>query len=110
MNTRRNAFTLSIAARVLTAAVFGLAITAIAYAAVRLFDVVLFPEPNPAVVIWTDRSRFIWRVLIASYLGGAGVFAGYGLAARTPENIFVWMEKLILSAGACLLLQVIFAP
>ena len=110
MKPRHSSISFSLAGRVLIAAAFGLAITAIAYVAVRLVDVVLFPEPNPVVVIWTDRSRFIWRVLIATYLGGAGVFGGYGLASRTPENAFVWMERVILVAGGCLLLQAVFAP
>ena len=110
MNTQRDSSSLSLAGRLQIAAVFGLAITAIAYAAVRVLDVVLFPEPNPVVVIWTDRSRFIWRVLIAAYLGGAGAFGGYGLASRTPETIFIYTEKLVLLAGTCLLLQAVFAP
>jgi len=110
VNSRRLSSRLSFAERLQAALVFGLAIAAIAYTAERLVDVVLFPEPNPAIVIWTDRSRFIWRVLIASYLGGAGVFAGYGLASRTHWNVFVWMERFIFLAGACLLLQAIFAP
>jgi hypothetical protein len=110
VTTRRFSSSLSFAVRLQTAAVFGLTITAIAYVAVRLLDVVLFPEPNPVVVIWTDRSRFIWRVLIASYLGGAAVFAGYRLASRTPEDVFDWLERFIVLAGVCLLLQAIFAP
>ena len=110
MKTQRDSFTLSFAERLLVAAVFGLAIAAIAYAAVRILDVVLFPEPNPVVIIWTDRSRFIWRVLIASYLGGAGAFGGYSLALRTPETIFTYTERLVLLAGSCLLLQTVLAP
>jgi hypothetical protein len=96
--------------RLLYAFAFGLAVTAVAYAAVRVLDVVLYPEPNPVVVIWTDRSRFIWRALIATYLGGASVFAGYGLALRTPETAFSWLERMALLAGGCLLAQAILVP
>ncbi len=110
MNTQRISCPLSFAGRLQVAAVFGLAIAAIAYASVRVLDFVLFPEPNPVIVIWTDRSRFIWRVLIASYLGGAGAFGGYGSALRTPETIVTCTERLIFCAGACLLLQAVFAP
>jgi hypothetical protein len=110
VNTQRTSSPPSFAGRLLIAAVFGLSIAAIAYAAVRVLDVVLYPEPNPVVVIWTDRSRFIWRMLIAAYLGGASVFGGYSLSSRTTENMFSWMEKLIVLAGACLLMQAVFAP
>ncbi|MBK9260847.1 MAG: hypothetical protein IPM54_13635 [Polyangiaceae bacterium] len=84
--------------------------TAIAYAVVRVVDVLLFPEPNPAIVIWTDRSRFFWRALIAAYLGGASVFGGYSLAKRTPRAASDWLLRAILIAGACLLAQAIVAP
>lgn len=89
---------------------WGLAVAVLAYAAVRLVDVVLFPEPNPVVVIWTDRSRFLWRALIATYLGGAAVFGGLAMASRSPERLPIWLERVILWAGACLILQTIFAP
>jgi hypothetical protein len=110
VNLRRTSSPPSFVGRLLIAAVFGLSIAAIAYAAVRVLDVVLYPEPNPVVVIWTDRSRYIWRALIATYLGGASVFGAYCLAFRTPEDMFSWMDKLIVLAGACLLLQAVFAP
>lgn len=96
--------------RVAIGLAWGLAVTVLAYVAVRLVDVVLFPEPNPIVVIWTDRSRFLWRVLIAIYLGGAAVFSGTAMAARSPEHVPIWLERMILWAGACLILQTIFAP
>lgn len=96
--------------RLAMACAFGLGLATFAYAAVRVVDVVLFPEPNPVVVIWTDRSRFLWRAVIATYLGGAGAFGGYSLAHKTPERAPVWLERIILLSGATLLLQVIFAP
>lgn len=89
---------------------FGLAISVLAYAAVRIMDVVLFPEPNPVVVIWTDRSRFLWRALIAMYLGGASVFGGYSLAVRNPEAAPSRLSRVVLLAGVCLLGQTVFAP
>lgn len=92
------------------ALVFGLCVATFAYAAVRIIDVVLFPEPNPVVVIWTDRSRFVWRAVIATYLGGAGVFGGYRLSRETSERTPVWLARIILLAGATLLFQTIFAP
>ncbi len=89
---------------------FGLAVSVIAYVAVRLLDLAISPEPNPAIVIWTDRSRFIWRALIAGYLGGASVFGGFGLAARTPARNVVWLERVIIGAAIALLLQAVCFP
>ena len=100
----------SFSERLTSALGFGLAISVLAYAAVRMLDVVLFPEPNPIVVIWTDRSRFLWRALIATYLGGASVFGGYSLAVRNPDVVPLWLSRAILLAGACLLGQTLLAP
>ena len=96
--------------RPLFALAFGLAVSVIAYVSVRLLDLAISPEPNPAIVIWTDRSRFIWRVLIAGYLGGASVFGGFGLAARTPERCVVWLERTIIGASIALLVQTMSCP
>jgi hypothetical protein len=63
----------------------GAAAAVIAYAAVRVIERALFPEPNPAMLIWADQSPFVWRAAIAVYLGGAGVFGGHALASRSPR-------------------------
>jgi hypothetical protein len=110
VNTRHRSPARSFGVQLLTSVAFGLALTVIAYAAVRLVDVLLFPEPNPVVVIWTDRSRFLWRALIATYLGGAGVFAGFAVTSRAPERVHLWLAKVLLLAGGCLLLQTVLAP
>lgn len=106
MNTRASSFS----KRFATALAFGLTISVVAYAFVRIVDIVLFPEPNPVVVIWTDRSRFLWRALIAMYLGGASVFGGYSLVVRNPDAGPLWLSRAILVAGGCLLVQTMFAP
>ena len=40
------------------------------------------PEPNPALLIWSDRSPFLWRAAIALYLGGAPALPP--VATRSP--------------------------
>lgn len=97
-------------ARIIPALAFGFAVTVLAYSTIRIVDVLLFPEPNPAIVVWTDRSRFVWRALIAVYLGGASVFGGVGLARRTPDFFPVWLERIILLAASSLLGQSFFFP
>jgi hypothetical protein len=110
MTTRPGAFVPSVGAKMTIALVFGLTVMVFAYSTIRIADVFLFPEPNPAVVVWTDRSRFVWRILIAAYLGGASIFGGYSLANRTPNCGLVWLERSIFVAVVSLLGQAIFAP
>ena len=64
----------------------GAAASVIAYAALRVVERALFQEPNPAMLIWADRSPFVWRAAIALYLGGAGIFGGAALAPRSPDT------------------------
>jgi len=110
MTTPPRAFVSSAGAKMTIALVIGLAVMVFAYSAIRVADVFLFPEPNPAVIVWTDRSRFVWRTLIAAYLGGASVFGGYSLANRSPNCSRVWLERAIFMASMGLLGQAIFAP
>ncbi len=69
----------------LLAVAVGAAVTVVAFAAVRVAERLLFAEPNPAMLIWADQSPFVWRSVIALYLGGAGVFGGHALASRSPS-------------------------
>ncbi len=70
----------------LAAIAIGAAVVPIAYAAARAAERALFLEPNPAMLIWSDQSPFVWRAAIALYVGGAAVFGGRALAARAPRT------------------------
>ena len=90
--------------RLLSGLALGAALTVIAYALVRGVERAFFPEPSPAVLIWSDRSPLVWRAAIALYLGGAGVFAGYALGARAPRvlTIAVSLAAIAITAQAAL--------
>lgn len=86
--------------RWLSGVALGAAAAIIAYAAVRGVERAFFPEPNPALLIWSDRSPLLWRAAIALYLGGAGVFAGHGLGARSARAIGIAIPLAVLAAVA----------
>ncbi len=96
--------------RLLVALAFGFAGSAFAYVALRLVEAVWFPEADPAIVIWSDRSRFAWRALIAAYVGGAAVFGGHALASRSIEAAAVWLERASIAAALALALQGALVP
>jgi hypothetical protein len=83
----------------------GAAASVIAYAALRVLERALFPEPNPAALIWADRSPFVWRAAMALYLGGAGVFAGVGMALRAPRSAGRGLLALVAAAVAAIVTQ-----
>ncbi len=75
------------------------------YAALRVVQLSLFPEPNPALVIAAMRIAMFWRVGIGLYLGlvvGLLVaFAGddraerWTLRAVTPVALFALAQALL---------------
>ena len=94
--------------RVLLAIAAGAATTIIAYALLRGVERAFYSEPNPALLIWSDRSALLWRAQVALYAGGLGAFGGYALAGfKTRVN---WLSALIVTATCALLLQALVAP
>ncbi len=83
----------------------GAATSVITYAAVRGVERALFQEPNPAMLIWADRSPFVWRAAIALYLGGAGAFGGHALAAHWPRLAARGLLATIAAAVAAIVIQ-----
>lgn len=98
------------AERLLIAIGLAFVTAAIGYAAVRAISLALFPEPNPAVIIWSERSAFVWRAAIAAYIGGMGAFGGYALAARSPEAASLWLTRGAVAAAAVIALQAALLP
>jgi hypothetical protein len=83
----------------------GAAVAVIAFAIVRVLERMLFLEPNPAALIWSEQSPFLWRCAIALYLGGAGVFGGHALAARSPRRAARWLFVALAAATAAIVIQ-----
>lgn len=96
--------------RLLLALAFGAAIAVITYALVRGVERTFFPEPNPAILIWSDRNPLVWRVVTALYLGGAGVFGGYALGARGAQAAARWLTVTLAIATGAIVLQAVLAP
>ena len=94
----------------LLGAAAGAAASVVAYAALRGVERALFQEPNPAMLIWSDRSPFVWRGTIALYLGGAAVFGGYALALRSPPAAARGVLVLVTAAAAAIFVQGAFLP
>ena len=94
--------------RILIAVVSGGAAAILAYAILRGAERVFFAEPNPALLIWSDRSAFLWRVQEAVYAGGLGAFGGYAIAAHRVR--VRWLGAAIVTAVSALVLQTLIAP
>jgi hypothetical protein len=91
--------------RLLFAAASASAIAVLAYAAIRPVELLFFPAPDPATVIWSTRSSFAWRAIVAGYVGGMGGFGGFALFTRAPALAARWLGRLVLIAAAAIAIQ-----
>lgn len=96
------------AERVLLAIATGAAATILAYASLRGVERAFYSEPNPALLIWSDRSAFLWRAQVSLYAGGLGAFGGYALAGFKTRA--TWLSALIVTATCALLIEALIAP
>lgn len=96
------------AERLLLASASGAAAAILTYAALRVIERAFYTEPNPALLIWSDRSAFLWRAQESLYAGGLGAFGGYALAGQRPRAR--WLTVLIAMAVSALVLAALIAP
>src|ERR1051326_3803234 len=102
-------------ARVVTARI-GLAIASACTAAIAIYallrggQVLLFPEPDPARVLYSAHAGFFWRAWIAVFTGGTAGFVAWMLAARDSAKVARFLARAIPPAAALLAAQALLAP
>ncbi len=94
----------------LVALAAGAAAAVLVYAVVRAVERGFFTEPNPTILIWSERSPFRWRAATALYLGGAAAFGGHALAARAPDAAARCLTAATLLAAAAILAVAVLSP
>ena len=74
--------------------------TAIAlYALLRIAQKLLFPEPDPALVLWSEHAGFFWRAWTAAYVGGTGGFVAWIASGRdAAKTARVLASSIVVSA------------
>lgn len=87
--------------RLAIAAALGCALTLFVYAALRVIQAIWFPEPNPAVVIGSERAGYFWRLWMSAYVGGMGAIGAW-FAAGAPRRAERCARALPAAIGAAL--------
>jgi hypothetical protein len=80
------------------------------YAITRVIQSLLGPDPDPALVLWSEHSGYFWRVGIASYAGGMLGFFAWVAAGRAPERTARVLAGAVIVAPIVLALQALCAP
>ena len=81
-----------------------------AYAVVRAIQFVLYPDPNPATLVWSAHAGFFWRCWTCAYAGGIASFVAYLVTRGEPARAVRGLGPAIAVAALLLALQVTFLP
>jgi hypothetical protein len=89
---------------------WGLVVAVGAYAVARAIQKVLYPDPNPAALVWSAHAGFFWRVWTVAYLGGVAAFVTFVLARGHTIVAARALAPAIAVAASLLVLQSVFLP
>lgn len=92
------------------AACWGCVVAVGAYAIVRAIQFFLYPDPNPATLVWSAHAGFFWRCWTCVYAGGIASFIAYLVARGAAERAVRGLGPAIAVAALLLALQTAFLP
>ncbi len=80
------------------------------YAALRLIQAQLFPEADPATVIWSAHAGHFGRCWTAAYAGALVGFAAYAAGRRTPDRVARALLRALPVAMGLIVAQGVLVP
>lgn len=90
--------------------VAGCTTAAALYALVRVAQSLIFKEPDPALVIWSEHAGFYWRALTVGYVGGMAAFLAWVASARSSSRVAAVLARALPVSAALLAAQAILVP
>jgi hypothetical protein len=94
----------------LVALAWGLVAAVGLYGAVRGIQFLVFPEPNPALIVWSAHAGYFWRIWIVTYAGGMAAFVAYVLGRGREQAAARALVPALTIATAVLALQGVLLP
>ena len=89
---------------------WGLVVSVGTYAITRAIQHFVFPEPDPATVMWSAHAGFFWRVWTVAYAGGIAAFVAWIVARARRAAAARALAPAVVVAAALLVLQSAFLP
>lgn len=80
------------------------------YALLRVLQFYVFPEPNPALVIWSAHAGYFWRSWTVAYAGGMAGFWAYAAGARSADRVARVLVHALTVAAVLIVLQGTLIP
>lgn len=79
-------------------------------AIVRVGQALIFTEPDPALVIWSEHAGFFWRTWTVLYVGGMAALLTWMLAGRDAPRVAAVLASALPAAACLLAAQAILVP
>jgi hypothetical protein len=89
---------------------WGIVIAVSSYAVVRAIAFFVYPDPNPAGLVWSAHAGYFWRVWTVGYAGGIGSFVAYPLIRPRHAAAARALGPALVAAAALLVLQAALFP
>ncbi len=93
-----------------TSLAWGMAVAVAAYAVVRVIQFFLYPDPNPATLVWSAHSGFFWRCWTVGYAGCIAAFVAFLAARDEPEKAARALAPALAVSALLLALQAAVFP
>ena len=80
------------------------------YGLVRVGQSLIFNEPDPAMVIWSEHAGFFWRMWIVLYVGGMGALLTWIASAGHAQRVASFLVRALPASAALLAAQALLLP
>lgn len=89
------------------AAATGCTAAALLYSILRIVQAVLFPDPDPTTVMWSEHSGFFWRAWTCAYVAGAIALVAHRFAGERLARV---LARAVIPVAAVVALQAALVP
>ncbi len=96
--------------RLALAAAWALVVAVFSYGVLRVLQLRLFPEANPATIVYSAHAGYFWRIWIVLYTSGAAGFVVFWLAKTRSETVAKWLKTAVIISAATITLQSLLFP
>ena len=76
----------------------------------RSIQFFLYPDPNPATLVWSAHAGFFWRCWTCAYAGGIAAFVAYLFTRAGVERSVGALGPAVALVAGMLALQVVLMP
>jgi hypothetical protein len=89
---------------------WGMAAAVGAYAFVRTVQFFVYPDPNPATLVWSAHAGFFWRCWTCAYAGAIAAFVAYVPTRRHLATSVRALGPAVVVAAVLIALQTAVFP